>query len=217
MPPMGPSVPPSAQPIIKLSKLVKEARQLGCETFLGTVDAVAAKNQLKRVFDTLTDMELDDELKLRVATRLIDKSAAMWWDNLKLRSTALVTWDYFVHELNEQYYTHFHRDQKRQEFFRLKQFGKTMTEYETELRELSEFVLESTNFEEYLYSKFEQGMSLEIREGMSITRSQSYKKVVQLALRVEKLTGERMSCSSFQKRKRVQLYFEIDIEEDQEF
>ena len=53
-----------------------------------------------------------------------------------------------------------------------------MIEYETELRELSEFVLESTNFEEYLYSKFEQGMSLEIREGMSITRSQSYKKVV---------------------------------------
>ena len=36
---------------------------------------------------------------------------------------------------------------------------------------------------------------------MSISGSHSYKKVVQLALRVEKLTDERMSRDSFQKRK----------------
>ena len=58
-------------------------------------------------------MELDDELKLRVTTRLIDKSAATWWDNLKLRATTSVTWDMFVREFNEQFYTRFHRDQKR--------------------------------------------------------------------------------------------------------
>ena len=69
---------PSAQPRVKLSKLVKKTRQLGCETFLGSVDAVIAKNWLKRVFDTLTDMELNDDLKLRVVTRLIDKSFATW-------------------------------------------------------------------------------------------------------------------------------------------
>ena len=36
---------------------------------------------------------------------------------------------------------------------------------------------------------------------MSITGNQSYNKVVLLALRVEKLTSERMSRSNFQKRK----------------
>ena len=36
-------------------------------------------------------MELNDELKLRVATRMIDKNAATWWDNLKLRSITPVT------------------------------------------------------------------------------------------------------------------------------
>ena len=61
------------------------------------------------------------------------------------------------------------------------------------MRELAEFVPKLANFEEYLYSKFEKGLSLEIREKMPITRSQSYKKVVQLVLRVEKLTSERMS------------------------
>ena len=63
---------------IKLSKLIKEARTLGCETFSGIVDAVVARNWLKRVSDTLNDMELDDDLKLKVTTRLIDKSATIW-------------------------------------------------------------------------------------------------------------------------------------------
>ena len=52
-----------------------------------SVDAAVARNWLKRLFDTLNDMELEDDLKLRVVTRLMDKSAATWWDNLKLRTT----------------------------------------------------------------------------------------------------------------------------------
>ena len=63
-----------------------------------------------------------------------------------------------------------------------------MTEYEIELRKLSEFVLELANSEEYLCSKFEEGLSSEIREKMSITKTQSYKEVVQLALRAQKLS-----------------------------
>ena len=38
--------------------------------------------------------------------------------------------------------------QKRHEFFRFKQFGKTVIEYEIELRELAEFVLELANSNE---------------------------------------------------------------------
>ena len=75
----------------------------------------------------------------------------------------------------------------------MKQFGKTVIEYETKLRELAKFVLELANFEEYLCSKFEEGLSLEIQEKMSILGGKSYKEVVQLALKVEKLIGERMS------------------------
>ena len=69
------------------------------------------------------------------------------------------------------------------------------------MRELVEFVHELANFEKYLCVKFEEGLTLEIRENMSISGSQSYKEVVQLALRVEKLTSERISQGSFQKRK----------------
>ena len=64
---------------------------MGYETFFGTVDVVATMNWLKKVFDTLTDMDLENDLKLRVAFRLIDNSVTTWWDNVKLRSAALAT------------------------------------------------------------------------------------------------------------------------------
>ena len=107
----------------------------------------------------------------------------------------------FVQEFNDQFYTRFHRDQKRQEFFRLRQLGRTVAEYETELRELAEFVPEVINSEDYLCSKFEEGLNLEVREKMSVSGNQSYKKVVQLALRAEKLTNERFIRGKFQKKK----------------
>ena len=87
----------------------------------------------------------------------------------------------------------------------MRQFGKTIIEYETELRELAEFVLELSNSEEYLCSKFEEGLTLEIRKKMSVSGDQSYKEVVQLVLGVEKLTGERMSQRKFQKRRDLDL------------
>ena len=86
---------------------------MGCETFFGSVDVVVARNWLKRVSDTLTDMKLNDELMFKMATRLIDKSAAIWWDNLKLRTPAPITRNLFVQEFNEQFYTRFHRDKKK--------------------------------------------------------------------------------------------------------
>ena len=76
---------------------------MGHETFFGTADVVAARNWLKRVFDTLMDMDLEDDLKLKIASRLIDKSAVTWWDNVKLRLAAPITWAILVQEFNEQY------------------------------------------------------------------------------------------------------------------
>ena len=75
---------------------------------------------MKKITDTMVDMELEDNLKLKVVTRLMDKSAAIWWENLKLHTFVPITWELFVREFNDQYYTYFHRDQKQQEFFRLR-------------------------------------------------------------------------------------------------
>ena len=107
----------------------------------------------------------------------------------------------FIREFNEHFYTRSHQDQKRHEFFRLRQFGKTVIEYEIKLRELYEFVPELSNSEEYLCSKFEEDLTLEIREKIFVSGGQSYKEIIQLVLRAEKLTSERMSRGKFQKIK----------------
>ena len=77
---------PSTQQGVKLSKLVKEVRLLSCETFSGSVDAIVAKNWMEKITNIMIDMELEDNLKLKVATRLMDKIATTWWENLILRT-----------------------------------------------------------------------------------------------------------------------------------
>ena len=62
------------------------------------------------------------------------------------------------------------------------------------MKELAEFVPKMANFEKYLCSKFEKGLTLEIRENMFVLGSHT--------LRAEKLIDERMSQGKFQKRKR---------------
>ena len=72
-----------------------------------------------------------------------------------------------------------------------------MAEYESELRELADFVPELANSEEYLCSKFEEGLSLEIQKKMLVFGSQNYKKVIQFALKARKLIGERKFQGNF--------------------
>ena len=61
--------------------------------------------------------------------------------------------------------------------------------------------------EEYLCSKFEEGLNLEIQEKISVSGSQNYKEIVQLALRAEKLANERVTKGKFQKRKSLRFMF----------
>ena len=75
----------SSQTLI-LSKLVKEACQLGCSTYEGTSDAIVAKQWLKKVVATFDDMSLVNVLKLKVAIRLLDKRVSVWWENLRSRA-----------------------------------------------------------------------------------------------------------------------------------
>ena len=67
----------------------------------------------------------------------------------------------------------------------LTQGSRSVVEYETELKDLAAFVPELVGTEEMLTSKFEGGLNLSIREKMSITSAQSFREVVQQALRAE--------------------------------
>lgn len=106
---------------LALSKLLKEARQLGYGSINSTSDAMISKEWIKRMIVTIDDMSLGTEMRLRVATRLLEGRAQIWWESLKSRSFGQVTSLDFLREFDEEYYNWFHPDQKRHEFMRLVQ------------------------------------------------------------------------------------------------
>ncbi|OMO53166.1 Retroviral aspartyl protease [Corchorus olitorius] len=71
-PPITLAPPASPQSTDSLPKRIKEARQMGCETFAGTLDVTVAKNWIKHVSEMMIDMDIDDEMKLKVVTRFLE-------------------------------------------------------------------------------------------------------------------------------------------------
>ena len=73
------------------------------------------------------------------------------------------------------------------------------------MRELAEFVPELANSKEYLCSKFEDALTLEIQEKMSVSGGQSYKEIVQLALRAKSYLVKKCLKESFKKERDLDL------------
>ncbi|WRX30365.1 zinc finger protein [Theobroma cacao] len=153
VPPATLLVPPPVQDV-SISKKLKEARQLGCVSFM------------------------DDDMKLMVATRLLEKRARTWWNS----------------------------KEKKREFLSLKQRNLTVEEYETRFNELILYVPDLVKSEQDQTSYFEEGLRNEIKERMTVTGREPHKKVVQMALRAEKLaTKNRKIRTKFVKRRNLGL------------
>ncbi|WRX11508.1 Reverse transcriptase domain - like 10 [Theobroma cacao] len=189
VPPVTPLVPPPVQDVSIFKKL-KKASQLGCVSFTGELDATVAKDWINQVSETLSDMRLDDDMKLMVATRLLENRARTWWNSVKSRSTTPQTWSDFLKEFDGQYFTYFHQKEKKREFLSLKQGNLTVEEYETRFNELMLYVPDLVKSEQDQASYFEEGLRNEIRERMTVTSREPHKEVVQMALRAEKLATE---------------------------
>ncbi|XP_017972677.1 PREDICTED: uncharacterized protein LOC108661200 [Theobroma cacao] len=204
VPPIVPPATLSILPVqdVSISKKLKEARQLGCASFTGDLDTTVAKDWINQVSETLSDMRLDDDLKLMVATRLLEKRARTWWNSVKSRSTTLQIWSDFLREFDGQYFTYFHQKEKKREFLSLKQGNLTVEEYEARFNVLMLYVLDLVKSEQDQANYFKEGLRNEIRERMIVTGKEPHKEVVQMALRAEKLSNEnrRMRVESAKRR-----------------
>ncbi|OMO68118.1 Retrotransposon gag protein [Corchorus olitorius] len=138
----------------------------------------------------MTDMGIDDEIKLKVVTRFLEGRAETWWESVKARNTTPLTWGDFLREFDDQYYTHFYQKEKQREFLNLVQGGMTVEGYEPKFKELISYVPSLIRNEEDRCSYFEEGLNTAIRERMPISGDESYKKVVQMALQAQKLVGQ---------------------------
>ncbi|EOY08615.1 Gag protease polyprotein [Theobroma cacao] len=147
-------------------------------------------------------MKLKDDMKLMVATRLLEKRARTWWNLVKSRFTTPLTWSNFLQEFDDQYYTYFHQKEKKREFLSLKQGSLTIKEYEACFNELMSYVPNLVKTEQDQANYFEEGLQNEIRDRMTVMGKEPYKEVVQMALRAEKLATEnRKIRAEFAKRR----------------
>ncbi|WRX31634.1 hypothetical protein QQP08_024121 [Theobroma cacao] len=71
----------------------------------------------------------------------------------------------------------------------------TIEEYETRFNELMSYIPKLVRLEQDQVNYFEEGLYNEIRERMIVTGKESYKEVVQMALRAKKLATERIDRS----------------------
>ncbi|EOX94025.1 Gag protease polyprotein [Theobroma cacao] len=157
-----------------------------------------------QVSKILTDMRLDDDIKLMIATRLLEMRAHTWWNSMKSRSTTTLTWLDFLRKFDCQYYTYFHKKEKNRKFLSLKQGSLIVKEYEAHFNELVSYVPDLVKTEWDQANYFEEGLRNEIRDRLTVTCKEPYKEVVQMALRAEKLeTENRRIRAEFAKRKNL--------------
>ncbi|EOY16470.1 Gag protease polyprotein [Theobroma cacao] len=150
----SPPHPPPPQPPTGIPAMPTEAAQ-ALAAFFATMAGQAQTGQVppvvppttplvpppvQDVSETLSDMRLDDDMKLMVATRLLEKRARTWWNSVKSRSATPQTWSDFLREFDGQYFTYFHQKEKKREFLSLKQGNLTVEEYETRFNELMLYV-----------------------------------------------------------------------------
>ena len=86
-----------------------------------------------------------------------------------------------------KYHTSYHAEQKRQEFVHLRQGSRSVAEYEALFRELMEFAPDLVNTDERRCTKFEQGLRLQIRERLTMTREPDLGHLLKQAYRAEEL------------------------------
>ncbi len=194
-------VPVDRRRMTALSRLVREARSLGCESFTGEGDPQRAREWIEDISDLLGRMGLSDEDKLEVATLLLEKPAKTWWTRLRRQSIAPPTWSVFLTAFDAHFYTPYQHDRKREQFLELRQRGRTVEAYEREFTEIAALVPELIPSDRYLSTRFYHGLDQEIRDRMTFHRDPDFKTVFENALWVEESLGGRRTRSQSEKRK----------------
>ncbi|CAH9086109.1 unnamed protein product [Cuscuta epithymum] len=190
-------------PIIRISKYLKEARDLGCKPFDGTGDISVAAEWIKRFNEAALDMQLPPHMKMRVATRLLEGMASTWWDGVKGKYGEAVTWENFRQEFFSQYYSDFEVNLKRREYTNLTQGGEcTVKELEHKFRKLAEFIPEYICDENRMVNHFWDALDLDIRERATQLPNMTFSQVVEQGLKGEKEWEERKRRNAEEAKKR---------------
>ncbi|CAH9139221.1 unnamed protein product [Cuscuta epithymum] len=158
-------------------------------------------------------MQLTPNLKMRVATRMLEGLASTWWEGVKGKYNGDVTWDNFELEFYRQYYSSFEVNQKRREYTTIKQGDEyTVKQLEQKFRDLARYLPEYAGNENRMVDHFWNALNLEVRERAAYQNNMTFNEVVTRGLIGEELWEERKAKDAEEARKRM---WEINDSYDQ--
>ena len=109
---------------------------------------------------------------------------------MRRKKTNPLNWEKLKEKMNEQYYPRDVQRAKELEFSNLGQGKMTVMEYGAKFTELSRFGRHLVDTEQRKVDRFEDGIDIEIRKGLSSQVFTKYQNIYQRAMRVEKVLNE---------------------------
>jgi hypothetical protein len=150
--------------VVQLVRLVKSMREMGCEPYSGEQNAEVAGRWIRKVEKTMIQIKIPHDLRVDCATQLLSDGVITWWETVQLRrATETLSWDDFKIELENQYYSKYHRKMKEQEFLALRQEGMSVLEYERRFHDLSLFAPHYVPSEQHMIEKLRDGFRQELK------------------------------------------------------
>ncbi|CAH9060861.1 unnamed protein product [Cuscuta europaea] len=189
--------------MVRISKYLKEARALGCKSFDGKGDISEAADWIKKLNDASRDMQIGLDVKLRVATRLLEGVAAVWWEGVEGKFHGEATWEKFEVEFYNQYYSTFEVNLKRREYTNLKQEdGCSVRQLEQRFRDLARFIPEYSLDENRMANHFWDALQLDIRDRATYHHNMTFSQIVDQGLLGEAQWNERKLRDAEEAKKR---------------
>ncbi|GMH11919.1 hypothetical protein Nepgr_013760 [Nepenthes gracilis] len=157
--------------------------------FLGELDPLKANIWMQRLKNVFTVIQCSEREKVTYATYKLEGKADSWWA-MEKRVFGVpdeeITWEMFEEAFMKRYFLSSVRDQKEEEFIRLKQGNCTVAEYDAKFTELSWYAPYFVEDELRKAKKFQQGLRDEIRKHLVTQMFQTYAEILDMALIFEK-------------------------------
>ncbi|CAH9050032.1 unnamed protein product [Cuscuta epithymum] len=188
---------------VRISKYLKEARALGCKSFDGKGDISVAADWIKKLNEAARDMQIGLDIKLTVATRLLEGVAAVWWEGVEGKFHGETTWEKFEVEFYNQYYSEFEKNQKRKEYMTpVQEEDCSVRQLEQRFRDLARYIPEYAMDENRMANHFWDTLQLDIRDRATYNHHMTFSEIVDQGLLGEAKWNERKKRDAEEAKKR---------------
>ena len=180
--------PPPREVLEEPGRSIERVQKLGAKPYDGSGDPEASWLWLDRVNKFYGVMGCTDEQRVLFSSFLMEDRAKDWWDVMDMRYPDGISWDQFQQEFTDRFFPQSHKDSKIEEFFKLEQKNKSVSEYEKKFSELVRLVPYIQVDEVLKCKRFLSGLQHQIRVHLSVVPQNRFGDLVEVALRVEQST-----------------------------